>query len=1177
MSFNPNDWPRYSAALIFAHIRDDAGGQEAPKKEAPKNPEEAGGRNNFFASRAGQLRRLGLEPDAILAAIRAENAAKGYALPERELATIAKSIGAYEVGEAADAGGLDENVRRGIENHGVRIDAVGRFRDIATGSISRHITPPLLTDLIWSDLRKLKKVSAEDIARILNVEIYHAKQREHAKIAARVLGKPENAEALEELRRFVVAVAGKADTAVMAGFLQFLWCVKRSLAGLTREHDIMPILYNQIQGNGKSTAVRRLVSPLEELVDSITVETLADERKRADLGRFVVGVWDEMEGADKRDTDAIKNALSSQMVSYRPMRTNDNVTIVRTMNFIGTSNKPLAAMVRDSSGNRRFVEVETLAKLDHTAINAINYPLLWQAISENAEAPAKAVLAEIRAHQAVGRFQDSVAMWLASEDFDAFEGGAVPVEEIRALYTVWCERAAENPLPVALFRTRLMAEGFREGRTRTAEGKRPRVFFLPNRNDGNKSNVIPAEVDRNGPSGPDLGPKSVHKSVHLKTSEDNRIDVMDQVDQQKSMFREKTDFPRTPNSPVHSVQRSTPWPTPPGGGELWVYDCEVFPNRFMFSAFNGSEWVEFNETNLNELAEWIKDKRKVLAGFNSHGYDDVIIGSLAYDGRNRNAAAIYRLSTRIIEPKNEAEKDANFRDRYKGRPWAYSVDVFQLLNAKGSLKEWECRIGFPTVAESPAAFDKPLPYEMVPEVRAYCRNDVLATAQILTSRWHLVELREKLAAAFRLGNRAYCLSEQGLAQATFLALHKQETGEASGRVREKAAEAPENANDRLPLADLISSRVVFGTLEFQRTLERLRTGYLVKGGEKAWAIELDGQPLAETFHLGGCELSLGVGGLHTVDGPGIITATDDAAIVDLDVTSYYPSLMISEGIYPSQLGEHFIQNMTELRERRVKAKREGDKTTADALKIVLNATFGKLNDNWSPIRSVSNAFRVTINGQLFLMMLIEALAEAGFKILSANTDGVTVQAARFYTDAHLVGVMSRWEQATGMQLERTEFAKVCRRDVNNYVALATDGKVKTKGVFNADAGKGDGAVIRKAAIAYLLHGTDPAHTIANETDPTAFLFYQRAKNGGDLWYGDVLIGKTARWYAATVGMAIKRKNPNGSFDTIPNGHCAALALDLTGWTVDSMQALNRAHYVEAAWDIIRETQGKESP
>jgi hypothetical protein len=1142
----------------YAGLDDGAKTAEVVRRPAPKNPDQAGGRNNYFASMAGKMRRAGFTAEAILAAIKQDNAEKGYDLPERELVTIAGSIGSYDAGDSADGGAaavLDGNVIQGLINHGIRIDAAGRLREIATGAIAARLTVPRLTNLIWSDLRQIKKVPAEDIGRLLDVEIYRAQRREFDRIAAKVVGRPETPEALEELRRFVRAVGGTDDKAVVGGFLQFLWCVKRSLAGLEREHDIMPVLYNQIQGNGKSTAVRRLVSPLEELVDSITAETLADDRKRPDLGRFVVGVWDEMEGADRKDTEAIKNAISCQDVSYRPMKTNDNVSIRRLMNFIGTSNKPLAAMMRDSSGNRRFLEVETPAQLDQEAINEIDYDLLWQAVSEKSRAPAKQVIGEIRTHQAGGRFQDTISLWLESQDFSAYTDGRVPVDEMRALYTTWCDRSKDSPVPTFVFNHRLAGEGFRKVRTVTAGGARLTVFTPP----ASTPAATLKQVEHNK--------MEATKTRQHSSREIQEVMTKSHTATRKVMFGGKADFPEAENA---LAPRLPGWPKPPRPGlELWVYDCEVFPDRFMLSAFDGKTWAEFDETSLDALAAWLRDKGKVLAGFNSHGYDDILAGAIVSEPAMRNPAAIYALSCRIIDPKTEAEKDQNFKARYKNRPWAYSIDVFQLLNGKGALKEWECRIGFPTVAESPAAFDRPLPAELVPPVRQYCRNDVLAAAKILTDRWPLVLLRETLAKQFDLGARAYCLSEQGLAQATFLTLHRYRTGEKSGEVRAKANKAPENQADELPLAEIISERVAFKTEPFQAMLARLKGGVLLKDG--AWRILLDWKPLEEPFPLADCDLSVMVGGLHTVDSPGKFVADAETAIVDLDVTSYYPSLMLAEKVYPSQLGESFLEDFKTVIDQRIAAKRAGDKATADALKIVANATFGKLNDSWSPIRSVRNAFRVTMNGQMFLLMLIEALHSQGFKILSANTDGLMILAPRARL-ADLAGVTGPWERQTGLTLERTDYARVCRRDVNAYVALAEDGKVKTKGPFNSESGKGDGRIIREAAIAYLLHGTDPAKTVADCADPVAFLFYQRAKNGGELYQGERLIGKTARWYAAgDEAVAIKRRNPDGTFDTIPNAHQAALALDIAGWTVPSMVGLDRGHYVSAAWELIRET------
>jgi hypothetical protein len=815
--------------------------------------------------------------------------------------------------------------------------------------------------------------------------------------------------------------------------------------------------------------------------------------------------------------------------------------------------------------------------MDWDAINSINYFLVWEAISEADSAPIKPYLDEIRVIQAEGQHRDSVQLWLEADPPEPKERATS--ETWRTRYIEWCERSKENPKSVAEFNSRLLGEGFRSVRLVSPDGKRPRGYEAPARYDVPPPGTCPVH---------ERSVESLNNTMFIS----NCTNVPTKIDVGGKPSGEDAEGAGTPGTPVHDANDAPPacrpWPTPPSAESedlqdedgkkvpgrklsLWVYDCEVFPNRFLFRAYGGpaNDWRRFDETNLRGLATFVNDTRKVFAGFNNHAYDDILVATLARAGTTQTAKDIKALSDRIIEPKTEADREANFKVQYSRKPWAYSIDVFQLLNGKGSLKEWECRIGFPTVAETPADFDKDLPDDMLGKVGEYCENDVKATAEILTERWPLVELRKNLRDRFELGNRVYTLSEQGLAQHTVLTLHKDRTQETSGDVRKEADEAPENTADRFDLPRLISDRVEYGTDSMRDFLARVRQGAITKGDDGKWSIAFPGHPEDGTHNLAGCKVSLGVGGLHTVDEPGIFRADGNTSIVDLDVTSYYPSFIIGEGIYPSQLGPEFVTDFAKIRDQRIAAKRAGDKTTSEALKIVLNATFGKLNDRWSPIRSTSNAFKVTLNGQFFILMLMEALHAAGFEVLSANTDGVTLRGTKLACGDPLARIVAAWEAKTGLNLERTDYASLYRRDVNAYVAVSTSGKVKTKGPFNPESGKGDGSIIRDAAVAYLVHGTDPAETVAQCQDVASFLFYQRAKNGGDLYHGETRIGKTARWYAATDGQAIVRRNPNGTLATIPNGHRAALALDIRGWDRrTNMANLDTEHYIGAARELI---------
>lgn len=610
-----------------------------------------------------------------------------------------------------------------------------------------------------------------------------------------------------------------------------------------------------------------------------------------------------------------------------------------------------------------------------------------------------------------------------------------------------------------------------------------------------------------------------------------------------------------------------PLPAGPDGRRVWVYDCEVFPDAFLCLLSDGREWRRFDERELPALARFVTDDGIALAGYNSAAFDDHLLARVV--ARPDIAMAdLARFAQGLISDERERMREPAVR------AWGCSIDLFQLLGGRGSLKEWACRLGHADVAECPVPFDQPLPPDRRADVEAYCRVDVEVTLHLLRSRWRLLELREMLRRRFELDARVYALSEAALAQHAFLSLHARRGGQAAAQVRQAARTHANNTARAFAVAPLLSSRVAFATAPFQELHERLRGASLAAMDEEGavWALSARGVDLGSVA-LAGTTIALGTGGLHSVDRPGVYDASDEVAIIDLDVTSYYPSLMIHERIHPPQLGPSFTEDLARLRAERIAAKRAGDKASADALKIVINSVYGKLNDRFSPLRSLPDAHRVTLNGQLFLLMLIEGLHEAGAEILSANTDGVTVRAVGRTVQARVDAVAAGWCERTALELERTAYTRLCRRDVNSYIALAADGSVKSRGAFNADAAKGDGTVIKRAAAAHLLRGEDPAAIIDAERSAEPFLFWCRARRGIELWHGEERLGQVARWYASIDGESLRRRGADGAWGTVSHGRAARLALRIGGWTRQELTRLDRRHYVDEAWKLVREVQG----
>lgn len=624
------------------------------------------------------------------------------------------------------------------------------------------------------------------------------------------------------------------------------------------------------------------------------------------------------------------------------------------------------------------------------------------------------------------------------------------------------------------------------------------------------------------------------------------------------------------------------------GLPVWVYDLEVFPDFFLATFKHEGEIKRFSICDVEGscdtlfdlglrpvrmMVEWMMnpDTRVVLAGFNSFEYDDVI---LRYVIKNPacSPADIFKLSKMIIE---EEHNQVVFKIKYSPTPWEYSIDLFQLLNKKGSLKEWMCREAAPVVMESSASFLANLPLSEMEPVTRYCLNDVKGTEDLLIKRWHLVTIRDKLNDIYDLGNSIYRMSEAGIAQHVFMTLHEQRTGQYSSKVRSSAQASSDNKAREWPMSQIISKRVQFTTPPYMLLLDSLMAS-TVTGNPTGttWTLA---EEFKKPIQLGAKQYQLGTGGIHSIDGPGVFIADEDHLICDLDVTSYYPSIIIEEGLFPKHMGKSFCKDMTALRDTRVEAKRKKDMKTADALRIVINSAFGKLNDMHSPLRSIPDALRVTVNGQLMLLMAIERLELEGAEILSSNTDGVTIRWNPVDMEMRLPEIMEWWRSLTLHNLERADFARYCRRDINNYIVLKTDGETKYKGAFDSKPkdGKWDAVVVRKAAEKYLLNGDAPEDTIRSETRAASFLYYQRVGGGGAMEADGVDVGRLARWYVGKKGVHLVRLYPSGKRSSQPNGANAVLAMDITDWDLLGLPPdVDYAHYITEAWDLINSTKPK---
>jgi hypothetical protein len=593
--------------------------------------------------------------------------------------------------------------------------------------------------------------------------------------------------------------------------------------------------------------------------------------------------------------------------------------------------------------------------------------------------------------------------------------------------------------------------------------------------------------------------------------------------------------------------------------------------------FDGVEVVAFDHTQLVDLVTFINDTAKVLVGFNNVAYDDPLLRAISEQPAKITMAMIYETSGVLIaDHKTLTAEQRQRRNRliYGKTIWAYSIDLFEVNNRKASLKEYQCRLGWSSVAESPVEFDKAVTIDDISLIGRYNLNDVMATSALLGLSIELIEIRHKISVHYGLSHEVYVKGDAKIAEYYMIVMIIRKTGGDRQTLKRLADASPNNRASRFTVTELLPPVVTFSTAIFQNFFQRVSGWYVERlpTGKFELVTDLPGNQAV----FNGVTLRFGCGGLHSDDEAGVFHDDEVSELWDVDVTSYYPTLMIEYGIKPEHVLSVFTTELKVLREARVAAKKAGDKLTADALKLIINSLFGKLGDTFSPLRDDRACMQVTIGGQFLLMMLIEMVHVAGATVLSVNTDGLLLRVPKEKAETIYVALRT-WESRTSLTLEEQAYRTVARRDVNNFVAISTKKDqhgcelIKSKGVYSADTTKRSGRIVPLAVQEHLRTGASIAEVINKHTEPLDFLFYQRAQSDGHFSQGEQRLPRTIRWYVARDSAEpIHRVSINGkSSTTVPHAHHAQLVQELPEHcTLSDLPDLNRQYYIKQAQKLL---------
>lgn len=308
--------------------------------------------------------------------------------------------------------------------------------------------------------------------------------------------------------------------------------------------------------------------------------------------------------------------------------------------------------------------------------------------------------------------------------------------------------------------------------------------------------------------------------------------------------------------------------------------------------------------------------------------------------------------------------------------------------------------------------------------------------------------------------------------------------------------------------------------------------------------------LKQEVKIGGVAYQMGIGGLHSKEKNRSVYSTSEAKLRTIDVRSYYPSMMIQMGMYPEALGPIFLDLFESIYGERQEAKAAVKKyqkaikagedvdgalaelveelsTIEGGFKIVLNGTFGKLWSKYSIFFAPEMGVKITMTGQLGLLMLIEQLVLSGIQVVSANTDGLELLIP-VGLEAVADMIVKRWEKRTGLVMEAEDYESLHSLNVNNYVAVYPGGKVKLKGSFRnggVEENKNPNADICADAVVHALLAADRGAIdkfIRDCKDVRKFVVVRKVKGGG-YWTGqeveiEKLPTKIADWVALAADM-----------------------------------------------------------
>lgn len=574
-----------------------------------------------------------------------------------------------------------------------------------------------------------------------------------------------------------------------------------------------------------------------------------------------------------------------------------------------------------------------------------------------------------------------------------------------------------------------------------------------------------------------------------------------------------------------------------------VYDIETLSNLFTYTSYviEEDKWYVFvihqNRNDSFELYKHLLRGNFFQIGFNNNNFDYPILHHFINHFSELQYKSGYEIAQDLyLKAQNLINDDNKFKEISDKNKYIFQIDLFTVWHynnkaRRASLKDLEFAMNMENVQEMPIHHEQFCTKNDIDLVLQYNKNDVVATVEFYKitlgqTEYPIYKGRNKMSlrSQFKKMFNIPCLNwpDVKIGEQLLLTLYCREN-----RLNPKIVKTWRTPRNIIKLKDCIPFWCNITSKEFAKFLDVIEHKEITPGSEFSESI---------LFH--GIYFDFGLGGSHGCIKPGIYKSSDSLVIMDLDISSLYPSISKSLNLYPKHLGESFNKQYSQFIGVRIaekhKPKAERNNALIEGYKLLLNGAYGKSGEETSFLYDPLYTYKTTIAGQLFICMWAERMVKKvpELEFIQINTDGITIRLPK--NKINLIReVYLQLEKETGLASEEAFYNQMIIRDVNNYIAEYQDHTnenphVKLKGCFEIYKEFHKDPSMKIVPIAlyeYFINNVPVEKTIREHKNIFDFCLRLKINHSSKAFYSTIIdnkvsnieLDRTTRYFASTNG------------------------------------------------------------